>query len=134
MYCRNFSQFLLDSYSVAHIWQDNQFEGTLPPVNWTMLLQFYVSGNAFSGTLSESIGSFSQLQYFTIDGNRFTGTLPSSIGLWTDLLTFVIAGSSPPGNALDFEVSAFGIALMLILYSNSHSCKRIALKAHCQTP
>ena len=134
MYCRNFSQSLLDSYSVTHIWQDNQFEGTIPPVNWTMLKQFAVSGNAFSGTLSESIGSFSQLQLFRIDGNRFTGTLPSSIGLWTKLQAFFIAGTSPPRNAFDFEVSVCNRLLMLIQYRNSRSGNRIVLKAHCQIP
>ena len=121
MSCHSCSQFFIDSYSVAHIWQDNQFEGTLPPVNWTMIQNFDVSGNAFSGTLSESIGSFSRLLLFSINGNRFTGTLPSSIGLWTDLQSFWIAGASPPGNAFDFEVSACGVALMMILYIKTHT-------------
>ena len=90
-------------------WQDNDFEGTLPPATWTKLAYFYVGDNFFTGTLSESIGSFSQLTFFRIENNRFTGTLPSSIGLWTQLKEFYTAGDSPPGNTLDFEVSTFSI-------------------------
>ena len=86
------------------LWQDNEFVGTLPPVSWPNLLLFRANDNALSGTLSESIGSFSRLSLFQINRNKFTGTLPYSIGLWTDLKLFYTSGNAAAGNAIDFEV------------------------------
>ena len=111
MSCQNFSlSCWIFMGTVIHLltllvisWQDNEFEGTLPPATWTKLENFYVGDNFFTGTLSESIGSFSQLTFFRIENNQFTGTLPSSIGLWTQLQSFYTAGD-PPGNTLNFEV------------------------------
>lgn len=76
----------------------------MPAVNWPNLLQFITSNNAFSGTLSETIGSFAKLNLFRIDQNAFTGTLPEEIGNWTDLEMFYISGDMPLGNAFEFEV------------------------------
>lgn len=84
--------------------QENELTGTLPPANWPNLIQFIISNNAFSGTLSDSIGNSTNLDLFRIGQNRLTGTLPSTIGLWTDLKVFYISGDPPLGNAFDFEV------------------------------
>lgn len=124
------------SHRGAFSGQDNEFNGMLPPVTWKNLQFFYVGDNTFSGTLSESIGSFSKLTTLRIENNRFTGTLPSSIGLWTELKEFYTAGDSPPGNAFNFEVSTSVSSWVEIILTvmNSRRCKRIVLMAHCQTP
>jgi len=54
---------LISSHNVF-LAQENELTGTLPPVNWPNLNQFYISNNAFSGTLSDSIGNSTSLTLF----------------------------------------------------------------------
>jgi hypothetical protein len=77
-------------------------------VIWPNLFEFYASDNAFSSTLSDTIGSFSNLKLFRIEKNKLTGTLPISIGNWSKLEAFALTVYSPlDGTAFNFEVGYF---------------------------
>lgn len=53
------------------------------------VLNLYLSGNNLSGTIPESLGQLSNLEYIDLSGNEFSGTLPQSIASMMDNGTLV---------------------------------------------
>ena len=66
---------------------DNGFNGSLPDSlsQWTLLSDFEIEKNTFSGTLPDFIGSsWKQMRIFTINNNMLIGTVPRSVGNWSE--------------------------------------------------
>ncbi|KAK4339199.1 hypothetical protein RND71_040661 [Anisodus tanguticus] len=72
---------------------DNRLTGTLPESlgQLSMLEYFSISNNRLTGTLPESLGQLSMLKYFSISYNRLTGTLPESLDQLSMLEHFSIS-------------------------------------------
>ena len=52
--------------------------------------QFWAYQNAFTGTISESFGAWTNLEIFQVWENDLTGSLPSTIGAWSNMDLFGI--------------------------------------------
>ncbi|CAB9516348.1 LRR receptor-like serine threonine-protein kinase [Seminavis robusta] len=78
----------------------SNMEGTIPEevyAGLTELIALALNGCNFSGTISSSLGLFTDLVWLHVANNNFHGTIPNEIGALTELRQLVVNGNQLTG-------------------------------------